>query len=166
MATNYIYLQGKTTWFKFNRINDWGKWSHNLYLNADSLDTFRKLQEANTEVAGIKNTLKKDDDGYYAQISRPAHMKRRGREEALTPPAVFEADGKTPWQGGLIGNGSDVTSKIEVYDYPVPGSKLRGRAIRWVSTKVDKLVPFEAERDNLATELREAKGLAEQPPQF
>lgn len=165
-ANKHEYLQGKTAWFKYNRLNDWGKWTHVLYLNNDSLDKFKALQASDADVQGIKNVLKKDEDGYFTTFSRPGTITRRGKTEALTPPLVFESDGKTPWQGGAIGNGSDVTTKIEVYEYNVPGANKRGRAVRWLSTKIDQLVPYEGARDNTPQEAKANRGLDKQPPQF
>jgi hypothetical protein len=166
MPTKYDYLQGKVAWFKHHRLNDWNKWTHVMYLNPASLEKFRAWQESDTEFQGIKNTLKKDEDGYFVTLSRPCAIKRRGREEALAAPQIFESDGKTPWQEGLVGNGSDVTTKLEVYDYPIPGNKLRGRAIRWLSSKVDHLVPYEGTRDNTPSEVKASRGLDKQPPMF
>jgi hypothetical protein len=47
-------------------------------------------------------------------------------------------------EGEAIGNDSDVTVEVDVYDY---GDRFGKRAMRWVSLHVDKLVPYEKKED-------------------
>lgn len=56
----------------------------------------------------------------------------------LGPVVVRGVDYETP-----IGNGSDVTVEVDVYDYTYNGRASRG--LRWVSVTVDNLVVFERE---------------------
>jgi len=165
--TEFVYLQGKTKWFRHSAPNQWGNWSHELYLDTPSLEKFRSLQESTEGVSGIKNQLRKDDDGYFVTLRRPAEKQlRTGQKRGFAPPEVFMADGVTPLRGVLVGNGSDVTTKIEVYQHFVPGGSGKAKAIRWLSSKIDNLVPFENTRDANEDEQRSAKGLADQPVQF
>lgn len=164
MATKYLVLQGKTKWFRYDKPNEWDKWAHVLYPDPDSLKKIQELMVSDNEFQAIKNTLKKDDDGYYLTISRPIRIRRKGREEAMNPPYVFERDGTTPFVG-LVGNQSDITTKIEVYDYAVPGMKARGRAIRWFSSKIDNLVPYEGTRDNTKDQVSASRLLNSLPQQ-
>jgi len=166
MATKYEILQGKTKWFKYDRLNEWGRWSHVLYLDSPSVEKVRALQEGYPSVTGIKNKLSKDEDGYFMNIGRPSTVKRRGRDEPLTPPYIFEADGTTPYTG-LVGNGSDVTTKIEIFDYQPPGVKgNKSLAIRWFSSKIDNLITYEGPRDNDPQLEKGSRGLPEAPPQI
>lgn len=156
-ATEYVEFQGKARWFKPQAPNQWGRWSHELILTPDSLEKFRELQLStkwtNKEgkevtVNGILNKLKKDEDGYFTSFSRPVNKEIKGKLRGYEPPKVFQADGKTPLFGIMVGNGSDITTCCEMYTYNVPGGNgSRGRALRWFSTRVDNLVPFEMDRD-------------------
>jgi len=155
--TDYVNFQGKARWFKPQAPNQWNRWSHELVLTPESLELFRELQLSQQDtdkitgkpitVNGIMNKLKKDEDGYYTSFSRPCSKEYRGKIRGFEPPLVFQADGKTPLVGVLVGNGSDVTTTCECYTYPNPAGGGYGRALRWYSTRVDNLVPFDNSRD-------------------
>lgn len=162
MPTDFMYVSGKVKWFRHTTPNEWGKWSHQMYLNPESLEKIRELQSE-----GVKNVIKKDEDGYYIRFNRPCEKEVKGKMIGLKPPEVFMSDGVTPLKATNIGNGSDVTTKLEVYSYRVPGQgDSRAKAIRWLSSRIDNLVPFESTRDFLEDEEKAARGLADQPPQF
>ena len=158
--TTYEFFQGKAKWVKHHRPNQWGKWAMTLYPNAQSLDRIRELQ-----AEGIKNTLRKDEDGYYINIGRPVQITAKGKVVGMTPPVVYLKDWETPLpQDQLVGNGSDVTVKCECYGGTSPvGTKYK--AIRWQALRVDNLVPYERERDQDHYEAHLTKGLDEQPSQ-
>lgn len=158
----YIYLKGKVKWFKHTSPNKFGKWAHDLYMEGESLDKFRKLQEE-----GVLTKLRKDEDGYNATISRPVSKTIRGREQGFAPPEVLAPDGVTPIRDMLVGNGSDVTTKVVVYSYRIPGMDppKYGKAIRWESTRIDNLVAFDPHKDFDKDQEKMISGLAEQPPQ-
>lgn len=165
MATDIVYLQGKVKWFRANQPDEWNKYKHVLYPNPESLEKIRDLQTSTSGVTGIKNILKKDEDGYCISISRPASKTIKGKVVGFAPPEVLEADGKTPLRNVLVGNGSDVTTKVEVYTHGTPGGG-RAKAMRWASSRIDNLVPYESRRDFTEKESEAVEGLAEQPPQF
>jgi len=166
--TEFVYLQGKTKWFRHSAPNQWGNWAHDLYLDPPSLEKWKELQEGGEDIQGIKNQLRKDEDGYFVTLRRPIEKQMKtGKKMGFSPPDVYMADGVTPLRGVLVGNGSDITTKLEVYTHFIPGStNKKARAIRWLSSKVDNLVPFENTKDLHEIEQRAAKGLAEQPAQF
>ena len=165
----FVYLQGKTKWFRHSAPNKFGSWSHDLYLDPPSLEKWKELQEGSEDIQGIKNQLRKDEDGYFVTLRRPVEKQlRTGKKIGFAPPDVFMADGVTPLRDINIGDGSDVTTKLEVYTHFIPGSPNKmGRAIRWLSSKIDNLVPFENKSSEFTKEEQRAvKGLAEQPAQF
>lgn len=162
----YILLQGKAKWFKAHAPNKFGNWSHDLYLTPESLAKVNELKEGKKGVDGIMNHLKKDEDGYYLSLSRPQSKTIRGKVVGFAPPIVFQRDGTTPLVDQLVGNGSDITSKVEYYTYnKARGTGGKGTAIRWFSTKVDNLIPFEMVKDFDDDYTKAAKGLDEAPPQ-
>src|SRR5712671_946896 len=101
--TDYVFLQGKTKWFRPNAPNEWGKWTHVLYPNEESLNKIRDLQTSTDKTTGIKNILKKDEDGYSITLSRPTSKTIKGKVVGFAPPEVLEVDGKTPLRNALVG---------------------------------------------------------------
>lgn len=163
---DYIFLQGKG---KFIRVMhpdlEYRCWSVVLYLNQASYDEFMKLKEGDDQTLGILNEVKKDEDGYFVRLKRPMEKEFMGKTTQLTPPLVQNKDG-TPYIGQGIGDGSDLTCKVEFYKYKPrmgKGTK-KGSAIRLYAVTIDNLVPFTKEFYS-DDQLRQAKGLSDQPPQ-
>lgn len=158
MAKNQeVYLSGKSRFSFLNRLNQFGKWVQGIYPDAQSLD---KIKELISE--GVKNELKKDDEGYWIAFSRPPEKKdRTGRLFHLNPPVVVDKDGRA--FNGAIGAGSDIGIKLEVYGGPTPvGGKYK--AARLAGVKIYNLVPYEP--DTMAQDEKEqktAQGLKAQP---
>lgn len=163
MASNFqkaeeIFLSGKASWVKaVNPDQKYNKWSMQLHPNAESLEIIRDLQ-----TQGVRNQMKKDEDGYYMSFSRPVSKTYRGKIRTFTPPVVMNAD-KTPLEGLRVGNGSDVTIKIEAYPYNDPTTGNKGKAVRWESMRVDNLVPFNPDTDYPDEEATKVSGLKDQP---
>jgi hypothetical protein len=141
---------------KCQQPDEWGKWKVTVHPTEASLEKVRELQGE-----GIKNVLKKDDDGYKVTFSRPTQKMVKGKVIGLTPPEVLQADGKTPLTGVLVGNGSDGTVKLEVYSHGTPGGG-KAKAARLLSIKVDNLIPFEMNRDFDDKQKEAVQGLDEQ----
>lgn len=157
--TENIYIQGKVSWFRPKVPNKWNKWSVQIHPNDKGLEIIRELQ-----AQGVKNQLKKDNDGYYTSFSRPVTKETStGKILSFTPVEVFDKDGNK--FDGNVGNGSDVTLKLEVYQHATPGGG-KAKAVRWVSARIDNLVPFEKERDLNDFEKEAAEGLDKQPEQL
>lgn len=142
--SEYIFLKGKAKWVSHDKINEWGKWTMVLYPDEASITLIRDLQ-----AQGTKNVIKKDDDGYNVRLARPHEFKFNGRIKGMSPPLVL--DGSQPLPGGgyaplintPIGNGSDCTVKMEVYEHRVPNSPgKKAKAMRWESIRIDNLIPF------------------------
>lgn len=88
------------------------------------------------------NLLKRIDteDGKKVvyKVVRP-HMEPNFDDPVLGPPAVLDEENE-PWNKEvLIGNGSDITVKLDVWK----GTK--ATKIRWEAVRVDELVPYEVE---------------------
>lgn len=131
-----IDFKGKVKWVTVVDPNKFGKWSLQMYPDTESLERIRELQ-----AQGIKNVMKKDEEGYFMQISRPLSVEfSKGVATPLTPPKVRDKD-KKPIDGRSVGDGSDCTVTCEKYGYTVPQSKQRGIAIRLYGLTVLDLVP-------------------------
>lgn len=164
MAVEYVYLQGKAKWFKHQTPNKFGDYSHDIYLTEESRQKVEELKKGKGNVEGIKNTLKHDDDGYYINVRRPQSKTIRGKVVGFAPPELLGKDG-LPLHDILVGNGSDITTKLEYYTYKKPFGEGRGSAIRWASTRVDNLVPFTTQRDFDADQANLIGGLETVPHQ-
>lgn len=158
-ATEYVFITGKLSWVKTTVPNEWGKWTVTVHPTVESLEKIRELQ-----AEGVKNVIKKDDDGYFTTFSRPTQKMMKGKVIGLAPPEVLQADGKTPLTGILVGNGSDGVVKLEVYQHGTPGGG-KAKAARFLSVKIDNLIPFELKRDFSAGQQEAVAGLAEQKPE-
>lgn len=153
MASESMYFKGKCKWVRAHSPNEWGKWAMVLYPDNESLEKIRELQSK-----GLKNVIKKDDDGYNISISRPTQKMFKGKVQGFAPPKVLDKNGidmgNTP-----VGNGSDGTVKCDVYSFKAPTGA--GIAMRWEALRVDNLVPFEKESFDPVTG-EQVAGLAEQ----
>lgn len=154
--TEFVYLKGKAKWVRHTSVNPWGKWAMTLYPDEASYDVIMKLKEE-----GLKNTMKKDEDGYNLSFSRPQNKTMKGKVVAFTPPEILTKEG-VPLRDTLVGNGSDVTVKLAVYQHGTPGGG-KAKAARWEALKVDNLVPFEMKRDFQEDQQKQVEGLMEQP---
>jgi hypothetical protein len=155
--TNYEFVQGKLSDCYLVRPHmQFGKWIVILHPTPDSLEKIRDWQGR-----GMKNVLKKDEDGYYTRFGCPVQRERKnGTMWAFEAPVVVDKDNR-PMDGSIVGNGSDGTLKLEVYEHGTPGG---GKAIaaRLVGVRIENLVKIDAEEAPGADgykDLRETKPL-------
>lgn len=157
----FEYVQGKAKWVRIVKPDlAYNCWSIIIYPTPDSLEKIRDWQ-----AEGLKNTLKKDEDGYFVKFRCDVSKKRKdGSVWTFQQPEAVDKDGK-PMDGSIVGNGSDVTLKLEKYEHGTPGG---GSAIaaRLVGVRVDNLVSFNPETDFRPDEKARVEGLAEQPEQL
>lgn len=161
MATETIYLSGKAKWVRPTSPDPWGNWKMDLYPDTESYNKFLELKETKDGVSGIKNVIKKDDDGYCITLRRPTQKVYKGKVQGFAPPEVLDKDNQ-PMRDTLIGNGSDVTAKVSVYTHGTPGGG-KARAMRWEAVRVDNLIPFEGKRDFDEVTNKQVSGLVDQP---
>lgn len=156
MPTKHVYLSGKAKWARVSTPDPWGNFKVTLYPNPESIEKFKGL--------GVKNVMKRDEDGDFVVLRCPQQKMIRGKIVAFPPPLVVNKEGN-PMRDILIGNGSDVTVKIDHYTYKSPFGEA-GKAIRLSGIRVDNLVPYTADRDMEADEERQVGKLDEQPEQL
>jgi len=151
--TNYEFVQGKLSDCYLVRPHTaWGKWMVTLHPTPDSLEKIRDWQGR-----GMKNVLKKDEDGYYTRFGCPIQRERKnGTMWAFEAPIVVDKDNR-PMDGSLVGNGSDGTLKLELYEHGTPGG---GKAVaaRLVGARIENLVPINPEDDPNADKTRDLRG--------
>lgn len=132
MATVDIYLSGKGKYIRPYRPNDWNDYTCVLYPDAESLEKINKLKRE-----GLKNVLSKDDDGYFMRFKCPSSKEIRGKRIEFSVEVVDKDNQPT---NVMIGDGSDITLKLERYSY-APKGAAAGIATRWMKLRIDHLVP-------------------------
>lgn len=164
LKTDYHYFQGKAMWARVVAPDlEYGNWSVKVYLTQDSYAKFMKLKEQDGDVEGIMNDVKQEEDGPAVTFKRPMKKVFKGVDTMLTPPVVLDKNNQ-PF-AGEIGNGSDITVKVQRYTFKKPFGKGRGSAIRMEAVKVENLVPYT--RDQMPQAFQnQAKGMEEVPPQL
>lgn len=152
----YIILRGKAKWVQVERPDlKSGKYSLVLYPDDESLTIIKDLKE---NPPAILNHLKKDEDGYNMRFSCDPQKLIAGKMQLFR---VSVVDAKNvPITGVQVGNGSDVTIKLEYYEWKRNGG---GAAVRLKSVRVDNLIPFNPEADQFPDDLELIAGLKEQP---
>jgi hypothetical protein len=168
MATEFLYLKGKVKWCRPQQPDPWGNWKTEFYPIPEDLAKIKALKETSNGVTGIKNTIKKDEDGEYVSLRRPQSKLMRGKVTGFAPPEVLDGsvvlpDGSNPpLRDTPIGNGTDATVKISVYTHSTPGGG-KARATRWEAIRVDNLVPYKGRDEFTEGEEKQIRGLAESP---
>jgi len=157
--TEWHFFKGKGKWVRVHSPDPWGNYKLDLYPDTESYDKLLELQKK-----GMKNTIKKDEDGYFITFRRPTQKVYKGKVVGFAPPEVLEADGKTTLRDVLVGNGSDLTVKVEAYPYKSPQGT-PGLGIRLASIRVDNLIPFQVKKDfeEGGDQEKMIRNLAEQP---
>lgn len=140
MATEFIDVSGKISWLHAVGFNKFDVWSVTLHPDAASLEVLRDLQ-----ADGIKNQMKKDPDGYYMAFRREPTKKISGKILAFAAPRVVDKD-NVPLDGTRVGNGSDGTVRLEVYQHATPSGG-KAKAARFHSLTVNNLIPFDPGKD-------------------
>lgn len=157
--TKEVFLKGKIKWANSLFTPDTmyePKWQAKLYLDDESVEIIRELQSL-----GLMNKISKDDDGWYTSVSRPTQKMFKGVLTPLTPPVIEDNEGNLITQN-IIGNGSDVICKMEVYNYKPQGGNRRKVAYRLASVKVVNLIRYEREADMSDSNKRQTAGITEQ----
>lgn len=157
--TEFVYITGKLKWVRVQTPDPWNNWKVTVYPDNPSLDKIRELQ-----AEGVKNVLKKDEDGYFVVFRRPASKTMKGKVVGFAPPEVLQKDG-TPLRDVLVGNGSDGVVKLEVYSHNTPGGG-KAKAARLLALRVDNLIPFTVDKDFDPDQQKAVKDLMEQPEQL
>lgn len=140
MATKTVTFRGKCEWAKpWPKMIDreyedpdngrGGNWSVNVFLDDASVKLWNAI--------GPRAKLK---DGNRATFRRYEYANFGKGPEALGSPVVTGVE-----EGTAIGNGSDVSVTVDVYDTKFKGKPLV--ALRWVAIHVENLVVYEKPSD-------------------
>jgi len=137
MATKYITVSGKIAWahhlFEPDEFRGDKKWKVDFYPDVKSKQTITD--------AGIMLRYKAGEFGMYIRPARPTQkMFKKGLVE-FDPPEVTDKDGKK-WEGGIIGNGSEATLRLSVFD------TVNGPGHRLEAVRIDSLVEYHSPEDS------------------
>lgn len=128
MATRFFYFHGKAKWLKARKPDEkYGNYTVNLYPTPESRNLIAE--------SGLQISPKQDEDGEFYVFRRPHQKLIKSEVVEFGPPQVLNPDSTV--FDGLVGNGSDVTIKVSVYD------TIKGKGHRWESVRVDSLVVYE-----------------------
>lgn len=134
-----VKIEGALSWVKVDPSNPEppfgeeksGKWSCCIHPKPEGVELIRDLQ-----AVGLKNVVKKDENGYYTKFSRPCFKfnKEGVKTKDFGSPKLTGAEPKE------IGNGSLGTLTLEVYEHPTPGGG-KAKAARLVAVDITRLTP-------------------------
>jgi len=145
--TKEVYVSGVAEWAQVKRPNKFNNWSINVYTDKA---TRKSLKELGLR-ANPKEGNEEFGDGWFLTFRRPTQATWKGKLTELDPPKVVMADGTV--FDGLIGNGSKVTVKLEIYEYnggiDAAGNRYEGgKAARLIGVRIDELVEYVAPQEN------------------
>jgi hypothetical protein len=127
LASSYYYLSGKAKWAKLFKPDDkYKNWQIQVYMDDPSMKIF--------DESGMTMQKKQDEDGTFVTFRRPEAKVIRDELVKFNPPEVLDAEGNKLEK--LVGNGSEVTVKVIVYD------TMKGKGHRLEAVKVNKLVEY------------------------
>ena len=128
MASKYYYLSGKAKWARlFTPDEKYKNYKIDLALDDASKETFVE--------SGMTMQSKAQEDGIFITFRRPESKVIKDELVKFDPPLVTDGDGNKV--ESLVGNGSDVTIKVVVYD------TVKGKGHRLEAVRVDNLIPYE-----------------------
>lgn len=135
MASSYYYLTGKAKWARlFTPDEKYKNYKIDLALDDASKEIFAE--------SGMTMTPKTQEDGTYITFRRPEMKLIKNEPVKFEAPAVTDKDGNKV--ESLIGNGSNVTIKVVVYD------TVKGKGHRLEAVRVNTLVPYEKPQEGAA----------------
>lgn len=123
-----VYFSGPCRWAKvYTPDEKYGpKYSIEVQLNDAELEKYKN--------AGCMGNPSKDGEGYYTFRRTKTLLTRKGEVKENGPPIVVDAEGNK--FTAPIGNGSDVTIKVETYNTE------KGMGTKLVAVQVDNLVEY------------------------
>lgn len=133
MAMKIIFISGECAWAKLDtpdtKFSTAGVYTIDVFLDEANRQKFNE--------AGIQLKVKEKDGKTFATFRRVHSKLVKGVSTVVGPPPIHYADGTSLKGNQKIGNGSEVTLKISVYDTP------KGKGSNIEAIRVDHLVPYE-----------------------
>lgn len=131
MASDTYYFTGMVQWAKVHTPDPkFEVYTIDLYLDGPSMKLFKD--------SGLQLEVRDGEQGQFIKLRRPSQKKFKKELIDLGPPLVLikgENDSYVPF-ADKIGNGSQITAKVRVYDT----QKGKGHELEAVAVEV--LVPY------------------------
>lgn len=139
MAQVERFISGKAYWVKLSPGQEdpkYKRWGLDLYLDDAQAKVFKDWEaESTLRDETTKFYVKESERPYWIKLYRSTVKLIKDKLVKFDPPALLGPDNK-PWTGGVIGNGSEVTCKVAVYD------TAKGKGCRLEAVRVDVHVPY------------------------
>jgi hypothetical protein len=134
MSSRFEYFTGPCKWAMLDKMDEeYRNYKINIYLDKANLKKFTE--------SGINIKLHEDDEGKYVIFKRNVDRLLEGMPEKPKK-LLHDGDGNYSEFNGLIGNGSTVTAKVQVYN----GKKGVGHRLEAVA--IEKLIPYGDQQDD------------------
>lgn len=130
MAVQTIYLTGEGKWCRVHESQMDTKFGEKFNMMFKPDEASKIVLKA----SGSRVKPHEEEDGTWYRFSRDNKKEFKGELTTLGPPKVIDAENKP--LSAIIGNGSKLTVKLEIYD-----SKY-GKGTRLEAIRVDELVPY------------------------
>ncbi len=149
---HFGYLKGTAKWAKVLKIDDYGKFSIDVYPSDEALeehielfekirgDAYAEVEAAGKKIAGAADVFREDDEGKkYFQFKLP----ELNWKKELNKIDMFNDSGtkQEDWDK-LVGNGSIVKVKYMAKPYYMNSTKMVGVSYRFYACQVIKLVEY------------------------
>lgn len=129
-GTDPVEIRGTAKYSKLMAVDMYGKHSLTIYPDQESMNRVHKLISE-----GVKNKIRKDDDGYCITFSRPTTIKTKTKGEvALDPVRVVDKNNRI-LSDKAIPDGEDITMTLECYGGKSPTGFGTYKAARLLSVK-------------------------------
>lgn len=123
-----MYLQGKSYWARVHKPDEkFNRFTLDFYPNEASWKAYKS--------SGLQLKERESEHGTYIKLGVPAARMTKKGDVIKATVAVLDSDDKPMTKN--IGNGSDVTVKIDIFDTE------KGPGHRLLAVRADKLVEYE-----------------------
>lgn len=143
MSQTTYYISGKANWAKLNKGQEDKKfkcWVLDLYIEPDQVKEFKKWDSA-LELRDTTTKFFDDKVGpqNWIKLRRTTTKLIKDKVVNFDPPVLLDKDGDEYDPRPNVGNGSDITCKVVVFD------TMKGKGVRLEAVRVDNLVEYAAE---------------------
>lgn len=132
--SGFYFFTGPCKWAMLDKMDEeYRCYKIDVYLDKENLKKFYD--------SGLQLKIRSDDEGDYVTFRRKVDSLLEGQQEK--PKKLINQEGEYVPFDALVGNGSIVTAKVDVYNL----KKIKGTGHRLEAVAVESLVPYEGSGD-------------------